>query len=109
MALAAEAEPAFGRGKLGVNDRTIAELGRDGDLVKSSGTVTAFTADAAIARLRPRPIENRSRVGRVAKQASLDSVNDVERFTEEVASSACVGRVPGRPDPTRISTGLKVG
>ena len=38
----------------------------------------------------------------------MDSVESVERFAEEVASSAGVGRVPGRPNPTRIATGLIV-
>ena len=38
----------------------------------------------------------------------MESVENIERFPEEVASSTSVGRVSGRPNPTRIAIGLIV-
>ena len=59
--------------------------------MKRSGAVTAFAADSSVSRLGPRRAQHGASVGRVAEKTSMDSVDHVEWFTEDVLTSLCVG------------------
>ena len=109
VALAADPEPALGRSLRRADDGRVGELRRDRPEMISARAMAALAADRPIVRRRARAIEHRLGIGRVAEQALVDSVDEVDRLAEEVLSPGGVGGMAGRPDPARVPSGLVVG
>ena len=108
VALAADAEPALGGGRSGVDNSQISQVRRDRPQVVLAGAVASLASDREVGGRRSRMIEHRPGVGSVAGQAGVDAVEAADRLADKSWRPAAsgVGRSSGpSPRPVRRSAG----
>ncbi len=109
MALAANAQTPFGSGFRRIGNRHIGKLGSDRQEMVAARPVTTLAADRPVVRHGASLVHHGLGIGRMAKQALLNSINGIECFPEEVVPTAGVGGVSRRPHPAGIPPGVIMG